>query len=86
MLINSPNYTMPFRKWLRCPECEGEDTGILAYRTEIILECYDCGNVEEFELGADVPVHDLDEDAIDAAASAASSSDGDSPSASTDDD
>lgn len=61
---------MPFRKWLRCPECEGEDTGVLAYRVAMVLECYDCGYVEEFELGSDVPVHDLDVESINEMSSA----------------
>lgn len=26
----------------------------------MVLECYDCGFVEEFEFGEDIPVHDLD--------------------------
>lgn len=66
---------MPFRKWLVCPDCGGDDTGILAYRVAIVLECYDCGNVEEFELGNDIPVHELDSEAIESAASDADADD-----------
>lgn len=65
---------MPFRRWLQCPECESGDTGVLAYRVAIVLECYECGTVEEFELGKDVPVHELDTDGIE---TESSSSDGD---------
>lgn len=51
---------MPLRKWLTCPSCEGDDTGVLAFQTTMVVECYDCGEVEEFEFGEDVPVHELD--------------------------
>ncbi len=51
---------MPFRRWLRCPECGGDDTGMLAYQIAIVLECYDCSTVEEFKLGEEVSVHELD--------------------------
>ena len=55
---------MPFRKWLRCPECSGDDNSVLAYSTTIVLECYSCGHVEEFEVGKEVPVQELDFDSL----------------------
>lgn len=50
-----------FRDWLRCPTCEHDsEPSVLAFQTTIVLECYDCGLVAEFEIGEDVPLHDLD--------------------------
>ncbi|WP_254532721.1 hypothetical protein [Natrinema gelatinilyticum] len=33
---------------------------MLAYQIAIVLECYDCSTVEEFKLGEEVSVHELD--------------------------
>ncbi|WP_436346919.1 hypothetical protein [Natronorubrum sp. FCH18a] len=53
-----------FREWLRCPACEHDtEPSVLAFRSAIVLECYDCGLVAEFEMGDDVPFQDLDRDA-----------------------
>ncbi|MDJ1431183.1 hypothetical protein [Halostagnicola sp. A-GB9-2] len=61
-----------FEDWLACPECDGDsEVGVLAHRTEIILECYGCSYVSEFAIGQDVPVNSLSESAITDAASQA---------------
>ncbi|MDS0476863.1 hypothetical protein [Natrinema sp. 1APR25-10V2] len=60
---------MEFRAWLRCPACGADgvdDVSILAHETAIVLECYDCGAIREFEIGEDVPVHDLNPPEIEA--------------------
>lgn len=55
-----------FQDWLCCPDCEeNSDTGILAYGTDVVIECYDCGMTSEYTIGQDVPVSNLDTDDID---------------------
>ena len=54
-----------FWDWLSCPAChERDDVKIIAYRTDIALECYECGQQSEYTIGKDVPIHELDIDAI----------------------
>lgn len=54
-----------FRNWLACPECnEREDLSTLAHHTDIVLECYECGQISEFVIGKDISLQDLDIDAI----------------------
>lgn len=54
-----------FQEWLTCPACEEvEDIGVLAHSTDIVIECYECGVTDEYTIGADVPVTNLDADAI----------------------
>lgn len=54
-----------FRDWLSCASCaEDDDIGVLAHSTDIVLECYECGATDEYTIGADVPVTNLDPDAI----------------------
>lgn len=54
-----------FRDWLCCPSCDADtEPSVLAYGTSIVLECYDCGLITEFEIGADVPFHDLDQEEL----------------------
>lgn len=55
-----------FQEWLACPACSGNSAvGILAHRTDIVIECYDCGTMSQFTIGRDVPVSNLDVDEID---------------------
>ena len=55
-----------FREWLSCPSCDGNtEVSILAHETDIVLECYDCGAISEYEIGRDVPVSNVDQDEID---------------------
>lgn len=57
--------TYEFRDWFACPECgTREDVSTLAYRTEIVFECGDCGTVSEFAIGEHPPLRNLDVDAI----------------------
>lgn len=54
-----------FWSWISCPECErSDDVSSLANGTEIVLECYSCGLIEEYEFGTDVSLDGLDLDAI----------------------
>ncbi|WP_254763256.1 hypothetical protein [Natrinema marinum] len=51
---------MEFRNWLRCPACStAEAVSVLAYGTEVVLECYECGHTGEFTLGRDIPFQDV---------------------------
>lgn len=55
-----------FRDWLACPACdERTDVSILAHDADVVLECYECGLISEFIIGADVTLQNLDTDAID---------------------
>lgn len=55
-----------FQEWLSCPSCDGaSEVSILAHDADIVLECYDCGAVSEYEIGQDVPVSNVDTDEID---------------------
>ncbi|MFC7216192.1 hypothetical protein ACFQO4_19195 [Saliphagus sp. GCM10025334] len=57
--------TYSFWKWLSCPVCdERDDVKMMAYRTDIVLECYECGQMSEYTIGEDIPIHQLDIDAI----------------------
>ncbi len=48
-----------FREWLTCPECsEDEEIGILKHNSEIVFECYECGQISEFTLGDERPFDD----------------------------
>ena len=54
-----------FQEWLSCPSCDGNsEVSILAHNADIVLECYDCGAVSEYEMGRDVPVSNVDPDEI----------------------
>lgn len=54
-----------FQEWLSCPACGGDgDVSILAYETDIVIECYGCGMTSEYAIGEDVPVADLDAEEI----------------------
>lgn len=54
-----------FRAWFACPACdEREAVSALAHRTEIVFECYECGQISEYTVGEDVPIRGLDVDAI----------------------
>lgn len=54
-----------FDDWLACPECDGDgEVSVLAYRTDLVIECYECGQTAEFRIGSDVPFHNLDERAF----------------------
>jgi hypothetical protein len=54
-----------FRDWLGCPVCEERrDVSMMAHRTDIVLECYGCGEMAEFTIGRDISIHGLDVDAI----------------------
>ncbi|MDS0477978.1 hypothetical protein [Natrinema sp. 1APR25-10V2] len=50
-----------FRNWLACPVCdEREGVSLLAHQTEMVLECYECGEVSEFVIGEDISLQNLD--------------------------
>ncbi len=54
-----------FRDWLGCPECdEREGISMMAHKTDIVLECYDCGTISEYTIGHDISIHGPDIDAI----------------------
>lgn len=54
-----------FQDWFGCPGCDSpEGVSTLAYKTEIVFECHDCGLVSEFAIGEDVSLQNLDIDAI----------------------
>ncbi|MFC4437688.1 MULTISPECIES: hypothetical protein [Natrialbaceae] len=54
-----------FRDWLGCPACnERNDISRMAHRTDIVLECYECGKISEYKIGQDISIHGLDIDAI----------------------
>ncbi|MFC4542803.1 hypothetical protein ACFO5R_12810 [Halosolutus amylolyticus] len=54
-----------FSEWLRCPSCdEVEDISMMAHKTDIVLECYECGQISEYTVGEDIAIHELDIDAI----------------------
>lgn len=37
---------------------------MMPHKTDIILECYVCGQTSEYTIGEDIPLHNLDIDAI----------------------
>ncbi len=54
-----------FRDWLSCPDCgERDDVQMMAHKTDIVLECYSCGQISEYTVGDDIPLHNLDIEAI----------------------
>lgn len=54
-----------FCQWLSCPGCdERDDVKMMAHQTDLVIECYECGQISEYTIGEDVPIHDLDVDAI----------------------
>lgn len=54
-----------FWAWLSCPACdERDDVKMMAHQTDIVLECYECGQISEYTIGEDVPIQDLDIDRI----------------------
>lgn len=54
-----------FRDWFACPECGGrEEVSTLAYDTDIVFECYECGLVSEFVVGEDASLQNLDSDSM----------------------
>lgn len=54
-----------FWDWLSCPSCDNRDgVKMMAYQTEIAIECYECSQKSEYTIGEDVPVHELDMDAL----------------------
>lgn len=54
-----------FRDWLACPQCdERDDISTFAHQTDIVLECYECGQISEFKIGDDISLQNLDIDAI----------------------
>lgn len=54
-----------FREWFACPACdEREAVSTLAHSTEIVFECYECGQISEYDIGEDVPLRSLDLEAI----------------------
>lgn len=57
--------TYKFQDWFRCPKCdEHERISALSYKTEIVFECHECGAISEFVIGEDIPLQNLDIDAI----------------------
>ena len=55
-----------FQEWLSCPSCDGaSEVSILAYDADVVLECYDCGAISEYEIGRDVPFSNVDTDEFD---------------------
>ena len=54
-----------FQDWFACPECDERDVvSSFAHRTDIVIECYGCGQISEFTIGEDIPLKNLDTDAI----------------------
>lgn len=54
-----------FQDWFACPGCDEQDrVSTLAYKTEIVFECYECGVISEFEIGEDMPLRNLDMNTI----------------------
>jgi len=54
-----------FRDWLSCPDCgERDDAQMMANKTDIVVECYNCGQIAEYTIGDDIPLHNLDIEAI----------------------
>lgn len=54
-----------FQDWIACPACnEREEASTLAFKTDIVLECYGCGLISEFAFGEDVSLQNLAPDAI----------------------
>lgn len=51
--------------WLSCPACrEHDEVSLLAHETEMVAECYSCGQVSEFVIGEDIPLNGLEPDTI----------------------
>lgn len=48
-----------FQDWLNCPDCNSDEIGVLSYRAEMVLECYNCGLISEIEFGEDSPFQDF---------------------------
>lgn len=54
-----------FRDWLSCPDCgERDEARLMAHKTDIVLECYVCGQTSEYTIGEDIPLHNLDIETI----------------------
>ena len=54
-----------FHDWLACPDCdEPTQISILAYKTELVFQCYECGRISEFVIGEDTPLRGLDPGAV----------------------
>lgn len=54
-----------FRDWFECPDCEEhEEVSTLAFETQIVFECHECGVTSAFVIGEDLPLRNLDSDAI----------------------
>lgn len=54
-----------FRDWLSCPNCERQETArMMTHKTDFVLECYDCGQMSEYTIGKDMPLQNLDIDAV----------------------
>lgn len=54
-----------FREWISCPACEErEAVSTLAHRTEMVIECYNCGQTSEYVIGKDISLQGLDVEAI----------------------
>ena len=54
-----------FQDWFSCPVCnEREVVSTFSYKTEIVFECYGCGQISEYQIGEDIPLQNLDVDAI----------------------
>lgn len=54
-----------FKDWVRCPECdEREQVKAITFKTDIVFECYECGMISEFTFGEDIPLQNLDTDAM----------------------
>jgi hypothetical protein len=37
---------------------------MMAHTTDFVLECYDCGQMSEYTVGSDIPLQNLDIDAV----------------------
>lgn len=54
-----------FQDWIACPDCDdGGEASIMANKTDVVIECYSCGAVDEYVIGDDLPIQNLDLEAI----------------------
>ncbi|MFC6764840.1 hypothetical protein [Natrinema soli] len=54
-----------FSDWVACPKCdERDDVSTLSHKTEMVFECHECGLISEFVIGEDIPLQNLDANAI----------------------